>query len=321
MPYLLTLRNASHSGVNFRINGRTLIDAFNFQRHPKFHNHHVLLVSDEDWPKVMEELIYENNPHAIYVNYVIDPATVDSKVLQPLQDKIAELTASREEFENKATALKKELDSVRAELTEERAKPKGAAMTPEFAAAMELHDVFIDMLVPFRSGEEGPVQVLARILGVPEPEQPTPPPPAEPAPETPAPAPAPEVVDEVEALAIEIYDEMRKGDPEGEKTPWVPGGNSTKQDEARALARRRLEDAATRAAQAAGGTGESGVSETTALPTTGETPMTHARMRKQSKAKLLEIGSNLKMEGLGKYKTSTQLADAVWLEYEKANRQ
>jgi hypothetical protein len=42
----------------------------------------------------------------------------------------------------------------------------------------------------------------------------------------------------VEAVAEAIYDAMRENDPKGKNRPWVPGGNSDKQDEARSRARR-----------------------------------------------------------------------------------
>lgn len=43
-----------------------------------------------------------------------------------------------------------------------------------------------------------------------------------------------------EAVAIAIYDDMRMRDPEGRNRPWVPGGNSLKQVEARQRARAAL---------------------------------------------------------------------------------
>ena len=43
-----------------------------------------------------------------------------------------------------------------------------------------------------------------------------------------------------EAVAEAIYDAMRENDPEGANRPWVPGGNSIKQDEARRRARAAL---------------------------------------------------------------------------------
>lgn len=43
-----------------------------------------------------------------------------------------------------------------------------------------------------------------------------------------------------EAVAEAIYDVMRKSDPEGTVYPWVPGGNSFKQEEARRRARNAL---------------------------------------------------------------------------------
>jgi hypothetical protein len=44
----------------------------------------------------------------------------------------------------------------------------------------------------------------------------------------------------LEVAAQVIYGQMQTGDPEGEKYPWVLGGNSLKQDEARAEAKARL---------------------------------------------------------------------------------
>lgn len=46
--------------------------------------------------------------------------------------------------------------------------------------------------------------------------------------------------EDVERMAEEIYNEMRKDSPEGQKYPWVPGGNSNMQEEARSRARARL---------------------------------------------------------------------------------
>lgn len=44
-----------------------------------------------------------------------------------------------------------------------------------------------------------------------------------------------------EAVAEAIYDAMRENDPEGSRKPWVPGGNSLKQGEARRRARAALD--------------------------------------------------------------------------------
>ncbi len=44
----------------------------------------------------------------------------------------------------------------------------------------------------------------------------------------------------VERVAEAIYDALRENDPEGKGRPWVPGGNSLKQDEARRCARAAL---------------------------------------------------------------------------------
>lgn len=44
----------------------------------------------------------------------------------------------------------------------------------------------------------------------------------------------------IEKEAILIYDAMRVNDPEGANKPWVSGGNSLKQDEARRAARAKL---------------------------------------------------------------------------------
>jgi hypothetical protein len=43
-----------------------------------------------------------------------------------------------------------------------------------------------------------------------------------------------------EVVACAIYDAMREADPEGRNHPWVPGGNSRKQEEARRRARTAL---------------------------------------------------------------------------------
>ena len=43
-----------------------------------------------------------------------------------------------------------------------------------------------------------------------------------------------------EAVAEAIYDAMRENDPEGQTRPWIAGGNSRKQDEARRRARAAL---------------------------------------------------------------------------------
>ncbi len=60
----------------------------------------------------------------------------------------------------------------------------------------------------------------------------------------PAPPAAPEAKEQerggeplVERVAKAIYDAMRCGDPEGQRRPWIPGGNSLKQSEAREMAR------------------------------------------------------------------------------------
>lgn len=45
----------------------------------------------------------------------------------------------------------------------------------------------------------------------------------------------------VERVAEAIYNAMRDGDEEGKRYPWVPGGNSLKQDEARRMAREALD--------------------------------------------------------------------------------
>jgi hypothetical protein len=50
-----------------------------------------------------------------------------------------------------------------------------------------------------------------------------------------------------EAVARAIYDAMRENDPEGRDRPWVPGGNSRKQEEARSRARAALAEADTAA--------------------------------------------------------------------------
>lgn len=48
----------------------------------------------------------------------------------------------------------------------------------------------------------------------------------------------------VEKRAKEIYDEFKYDGPTGTIKPdWTPGGNGTKQDEARQIARRELADA------------------------------------------------------------------------------
>jgi hypothetical protein len=47
----------------------------------------------------------------------------------------------------------------------------------------------------------------------------------------------------VEKRAKEIYDTFEYDGP-GKKPAWTPGGNGTKQDEARQIARRELADAA-----------------------------------------------------------------------------
>ena len=44
-----------------------------------------------------------------------------------------------------------------------------------------------------------------------------------------------------ERLAFVVYEKMRAKDPEGEKYPWVPNGNSHKQNEAREYVRAVLE--------------------------------------------------------------------------------
>jgi hypothetical protein len=46
-----------------------------------------------------------------------------------------------------------------------------------------------------------------------------------------------------DAVARAIYDAMRENDPEGRDRPWVPGGNSRKQEEARSRARAALAEA------------------------------------------------------------------------------
>jgi hypothetical protein len=46
-----------------------------------------------------------------------------------------------------------------------------------------------------------------------------------------------------EAVARAIYDAMRENDPEGRRHPWMPGGNSWKQEEARSRARAALAEA------------------------------------------------------------------------------
>lgn len=43
-----------------------------------------------------------------------------------------------------------------------------------------------------------------------------------------------------ERIASAIYEKMRAHDSEGQKYPWVPGGNSHKQKEAREYARAAL---------------------------------------------------------------------------------
>lgn len=53
-----------------------------------------------------------------------------------------------------------------------------------------------------------------------------------------------EASDVVERVAQAIYDTMRAYDDEGARYPWVPGGNSHNQDEARRRARAALGDIA-----------------------------------------------------------------------------
>lgn len=54
-----------------------------------------------------------------------------------------------------------------------------------------------------------------------------------------------------EAVAEAIYDAMRENDPRGRQHPWVPGGNSDKQDEARRRADRALDGVSFEARQEA----------------------------------------------------------------------
>lgn len=55
-----------------------------------------------------------------------------------------------------------------------------------------------------------------------------------------------------ERVAEAIYDAMRENDPEGRDRPWVPGGNSLKQEEARGRARLALSSEARRSGRSNG---------------------------------------------------------------------